>query len=244
MAGPAAVLMHARLLPRPGPDPAMLRAAAWIARCVGRGDTAPLRPSDLDALAGYLAVREVATGTVLFAAGTSPDGVWILRRGGVELAVGSGRRRAVIGVLRPGDVDGDIPLLLDMPPPYTARAVTDSTLLFLPAASFERLLAERSAVTRRWLSSVAQRQAAGQLRLVGLLGRPLVEQAAVLLRDEAQDGAVALSQQILAAMLGARRPSLNKVLKDFEHRGLIELGYRAITIRDPDGLARLAGTHT
>lgn len=222
----------------------MPSAAAWIARCVGRGENAPLRTSDLDALAEYLDVRALAAGTVLFVAGQPPDGVWILRRGGVELAVGSGRRRAVIGVLRPGDVDGDIPLLLDMPPPYTARTVTDSTLLFLHAPLFEKLLAERPTITRRWLSSVAQRQAASQLRLAGLLGRPLAEQAAVLLRDEAQDGAVALSQQILAAMLGVRRPSLNKVLRDLERRGLIELGYRAITIHDPHGLQRLAGGRT
>jgi CRP/FNR family transcriptional regulator, cAMP and macrophage regulator len=231
-----------RLVPRLGPDPAMLRAAAWIARCVGRGDTAPLRADDLDVLAGYLEAREAAGGTVLFAAGQPPDGVWILRRGSVELAVGSGRRRAVIGLMRPGDVDGDIPLLLDMPHPYTARTVTSSMLLYLSASTFERLLAERPAVTRRWLSSVAQRQAASQLRLVGLLGRSLPEQAATLLRDEAEDGVVALSQQILAAMLGVRRPSLNKILKDFERRGLIELGYRTIGIRDQQGLARAAGT--
>jgi CRP/FNR family transcriptional regulator, cAMP and macrophage regulator len=117
-------------------------------------------------------------------------------------------------------------------------------LLYLPAGSFEALLAERPSITRRWLSSVAQRQAASQLRLAGLLGRPLTEQAASLLRDEAQDGAVTLSQQILAAMLGVRRPSLNKVLKGFEQRGLIELGYRAISIRDPDGLAHMAGIRT
>ncbi|HEY1575393.1 MAG TPA: helix-turn-helix domain-containing protein [Pseudonocardiaceae bacterium] len=41
-----------------------------------------------------------------------------------------------------------------------------------------------------------------------------------------------MSQQILAAMLGVRRPSLNKILKDFERRGLIDLSYRAITIHD------------
>lgn len=188
----------------------MLRAAAWIARCVGRGSMAPLRLDDVDALAGYLDARDLPAGSVLLSAGRAPDGVWILRRGSVELAVGSGRRRAVIGMMRPGDVDGDISLLLDMPPPYTARAVTDSACLFLPAASFERLLAERPTITRRWLSSVAQRQAASQQRLVGLLGRSLPEQTATLLCDEAQDGAVVLSQQILAAMLGVRRSSLNR----------------------------------
>ena len=37
----------------------------------------------------------------------------------MELAVTSGRHRVVVGVLRPGD----IPLLLGLPLPYTARAV-------------------------------------------------------------------------------------------------------------------------
>jgi CRP/FNR family transcriptional regulator, cAMP and macrophage regulator len=63
-----------------------------------------------------------------------------------------------------------------------------------------------------------------------------------LLRDEAEDGVVTLSQHILGAMLGVRRPSLNKILKDFERHGLIDLGYRTIGIRDPRGLARATGT--
>src|SRR6266511_3193506 len=110
-------------------DPAAVRAAAWIARCVGRGEAAPLRREDL--------------------------------------AVGAGRRRAVVALLRPGDVDGDIQLLLRMAPPYTARAVDESDCLFLSAASFERLLAERPAIARRWLSSVAARLASSQARLLG-----------------------------------------------------------------------------
>lgn len=224
-----------------GPDPAMLRAAAWIARCVGRGENAPLHASDLDALAAYLSSRELAAGEALFAAGEPSAGVWILRRGSVELAVGSGRRRAVIALMRPGDVDGDIALLLGMPPPYTARTTTEATAFFLTAQAFERLLVDQPAITRRWLSSVAGRQAISQQRLVNLLGRSLPEQTAILLGDEAEEGVVALSQQILAAMLGARRPSVNKILKDFESRGLIELGYREIIIRDPHALARAGG---
>lgn len=56
-----------------GLDPGMLRAAAWIARCVGRDTAAPLRPADLDALAGYLRQRRIPAGGVLFAAG-APSG--------------------------------------------------------------------------------------------------------------------------------------------------------------------------
>jgi CRP-like cAMP-binding protein len=167
--------------------------------------------------------------------------VWIVRHGQIELAVGSGRRRAVVDVLRPGDVDGDIPLLLAMPMAYTARAIDESTCLYLDRAAFENLLASRPAIARRWLSSVAQRVVAGQSRLIATLGRPLPAQIALLLLDESVDGSVQLAQRTLAAMLGVQRPSLNKILKEFERDGLITIHYAGIEIVDAAGLRGKAG---
>ncbi|MGH8115149.1 MAG: Crp/Fnr family transcriptional regulator [Rhodanobacteraceae bacterium] len=180
--------------------------------------------------------KEFAPGSVVFLADRAASGVWIVRQGQIELAVGSGRRRAVVDILRPGDVDGDIPLLLDMPPPYTARALTESTCLFLDRDAFDRLLATHPAISRRWLSSVAQRVSAGQARLIGLLGRPLPAQLAQLLLDEAVDARVELAQRTIAAMLGVQRPSINKILKDFERDRLISVGYAVIEITDLDAL--------
>lgn len=219
---------------------AQVRHAAWIARCVGRGASAPLHPSDLSALAETLQTKEFSPGAVVFPADQAASGVWIVRQGQIELAVGSGRRRAVVDVLRPGDVDGDIPLLLDMPPPYTARALSDSACLFLDRQAFDRLLATRPAISRRWLSSVAQRVSTSQSRLIGLLGRPLPAQLAQLLLDEASDGRVELAQRTIAAMLGVQRPSINKVIKDFEREHLIRVGYAVIEITDPDALRKRA----
>jgi CRP/FNR family transcriptional regulator, cAMP and macrophage regulator len=219
-------------------EEARIRQAAWVARCVGRGEAAPLHPADVSALAGTLSVREFGPGGVAFRAGDSAAGVWIVRDGRIELSVGSGRRRAVVHLLRPGDVDGDIQLLLGMPMPYTGRALTDVTCLFLGRDDFEHLLATRPPIARRWLSSVAQRLAASQARVLGLLGGPLTAQAARLLAGEATDGRVTLPQRTLAAMLGVQRPSLNKVLKELERGGLIRIGYAAIDILDPAKLAR------
>lgn len=231
----------ARLLPaHRAEEDARIRQAAWVARCVGRGDAAPLRPDDVAALAGMLQVREFTPGQVAFRAGEAAAGVWIVREGRVELSVGSGSRRAVVAMLRPGDVDGDIPLLLAMPMPYTGRALTDARCLYLGSGDFERLLTTRPPVARRWLSSVAQRLAASQARVLGLLGGSLTAQAARLLAEEAEDGRVPLPQRTLAAMLGVQRPSLNKVLKDLERDGLISISYSAIDILDPGRLARLA----
>ncbi len=219
-----------------------IRQAAWVARCVGRGSEAPLAPEDLAALATGLHTRVYERGSVLFRGGLAAEGVWIVQRGRVELAVGSGRRRAVVHVLRPGDVDGDIEYLLDMPLPYTARGLDECTVLFLGATDFEGLLARRPPIARRWLSSVAQRLATSQQRIIGLLGRSLTEQVARLLLDEAAGtGTVPLPQRTLAAMLGVQRPSLNKILKEFERTGWIELRYASIAIVDPKGLAGAAG---
>jgi CRP-like cAMP-binding protein len=230
-----------RLLPVPaGASEAQIRQAAWVARCVGRGQAAPLRPADVTTLASMLDVHAFPPGAVVFGGRQQAAGVWIVRDGRIELSVGAGRRRAVVQLLRPGDVDGDIQLLLDMPVPYTGRALSEVTCLFLARSDFEELLATRPAIARRWLSSVAQRLAASQARILALHGGSLTAQAASLLAEEAVDGRVELPQRTLAAMLGVARPSLNKVLKDLERGGLIRISYTTIEIPDPGRLAARA----
>lgn len=239
---PSAALDQAmRMLGTAQADDMAIRRAAWVARCVGRGGAAPLTTGALTALAATLRQDRVDRGAVIFHGGRPTTKVWIVQHGRVELSVGSGRRRTVVEVLRPGDVDGDIQLLVDMDLPYTARALDDVTVLSLAAGDFEHLLATSLPIARRWLSSVAQRLAASQVRVLGLLGRTLTEQVAGLLLDEAVDGQVSLPQRTLAAMLGAQRPSLNKILKELEREGLIGVRYAAIDILDQDGLSRRAG---
>jgi len=223
------------------PEDAQIRHAAWVARCVGRGAAAPLSAADVAALAETLVPKEFTAGTVLFAAQQPPSGVWIVRQGQIELTVGSGRRRVVVDVLRAGDVDGDIALLLEMPLAYTARALDDSTCLCLDRNAFEALLAAHPNIARRWLSSVAQRVSTGQGRLVAMLGRTLPAQVAKLLLDESVDGSVELAQRTLAAMLGVQRPSLNKILKELERERLIAIHYAGIDILDAEGLGAKAG---
>jgi len=220
------------------PEPSGVAAAAWVARCVGRGETVPLTRADVDALAGSLQPRSLDSGSVLFAAGSGPAGVWLIQSGLVELAVGSGRKGAVVAILREGDVDGDIPLLLGMPSPYTARAVGSVSCLYLAPGEFDRLLVSHPQLARRWLTSVATRLANSQSRLMGLLGGSLTQQTARLLLDEAdKDGQIALSQATIAAMLGAQRPSVNKVLRELAQSKTIEISYRSIRVLDRSALS-------
>lgn len=220
-------------------DDHQVRHAAWVARWVGRGATAPLHPGDLVTLADRLEPEVLPAGSVMFSAGRASDGVWIVRQGQVELSVESGGQRAVVGVLGPGDVDGDIALVLEVPLAYTARTLSAAQCLFLPQRDFDTLLTTHPEIARRWLSSVAQRVSAGQLRLIDLLGRPLPGQVAHLLLDEAVDGSVRVDKRTLAAMVGARSASFHKVIEEFERHSLITVGPDDIVIADAEGLRQL-----
>jgi CRP-like cAMP-binding protein len=80
-----------------------------------------------------------------------------------------------------------------------------------------------------------------QARLLQVTQGDLSHQVARVLLEEAAgtDAVVPLTQGTIAQLLGAARPSVNKVLQDMAIRGLVELGYRRIRVLDVEGLSRL-----
>ena len=50
-----------------------------------------------------------------------------------------------------------------------------------------------------------------------------------------------LSHQILADHLGTYRETISAILRDFKSEGMVELGYRRITVLDQEGLKDVAG---
>ncbi|MGD9752661.1 MAG: Crp/Fnr family transcriptional regulator [Acidimicrobiia bacterium] len=208
---------------------------------MGHGGTAPVGRTELVELAAELESVAVERAGRAFMEPEGRPSVWIVQRGRIALYAGRPADRVLVAVLGPGDVDGDLAVLLGMAPPYWAEALEEAEVLRLDGEALDRLLLRHPGLSRRWMASVAHRVSASQRRLVDLLGAPLPVQLARLLLDEADArGDVVFSQALLAAMVGARRPSVNKVLKGFERQGLIELDYRTIRIVDDDGLRRTA----
>jgi hypothetical protein len=94
-----------------------------------------------DALARLAAAAKInfaAPGEVLYRAGDSPDYLFVLRAGQIDLGSGGGESVATIDVLRPGEVFVLAAALLDRPDVITARAVTSSELLGSPGADRRR----------------------------------------------------------------------------------------------------------
>lgn len=228
----------------PTPDPADRATsachAAWIARSLGRGELAPLGEGDLAELAEELGEDRYAAGTFVFRQRDAPARIHVVRDGLVELSREVHGRRVTVQLLHPGDVFGDVPMLLRTQEPFDARAREDSVVLSFDAQRLVRLLHERPGVAQRWLVSLAERMAGIERRLLDLFAVGLEAQVATVLLREGVSGRVALSQEVLAELLGAQRSSVNRVLRAIQERGLVELRYRDIRLLDPEGLAALA----
>ncbi|WP_233570974.1 Crp/Fnr family transcriptional regulator [Nocardiopsis sp. Huas11] len=217
-----------------------LRWAEWTLSCLGNRGSARPGHRELVALASCLESRSLQRGDLAFGEGAQDAGVWIVRSGRLELAVKGQERPVILQILRAGGIDGDIQVLLRVPFTYRARALESSECLTLTADAFDGLLAKHPVIARLWMSGMAERLSLSYDRIVGMLSRSLSQQSARLLLDESHAGAVEVPQRTLSEMLGVCRPSLNKVLKEFERLGLIRLRYGAVDILDRYGLARRA----
>jgi Mn-dependent DtxR family transcriptional regulator len=59
-----------------------------------------------------------------------------------------------------------------------------------------------------------------------------------MMRDRGDDDTLLITQDILAQMLGAQRPSVTNAARELEGAGLIERGRRQVTIIDRQGLTK------
>lgn len=224
-------------------DPGTMAAhAAWLARDFGRREMAPLTASDIEVLSRTFQPMEVKAGTKLLAAMRLPDAAYIVEAGEVELVMRRGARRLVLGIARAGDVIGDVPLLCDMAPPFSAIARTDAKLLKLERAALQDLLEKYPAISLRWLSSLVRRLEQAQRRIVALMVGDIRARTLAILGEEllaAGRSEVRLSQGEIAALLGATRQSVNRVLGQLSSEGLINQQYGKIEILDPDRILGL-----
>lgn len=98
-------------------------------------------------------------------------------------------------------------------------------------------------MARARLSTLARRQAQAQEAFASTMSSGTTEgRVGRLLLREAREGSVRCSQATLAGMLGRHRPTLNRVLKDFERAGLLRVGYREVVVLSADRLRHQSRT--
>jgi CRP/FNR family transcriptional regulator, cyclic AMP receptor protein len=203
----------------------------------------------LEELATRTRRRSYAEGQVVFVQDEPGERLFVLADGVVKLLVRSPDGEVIeLARHRPPAVFGEMALLDGGPRSATAEAVEPATLLTLARQDFLDLLHGNPEVVD------------SLLRLLGQLVRDANEQATDLVfldlqarvakrllrlgeAEAAGPGLLdrSLTQNDLARMVGAKRQTVNRVLRTLEKRGYIRMvGHRAIEIVRPEELARIA----
>jgi CRP-like cAMP-binding protein len=212
----------------------------WLAKCLGNSTASPLGEDDLEALLAVSRVKRATADELLFTRADPIQDVYILEKGKVALTRTNSDRIPILQILHAGDVFGDVGLFLGRAAPVDAIVLEDALVLCIPGPELVRLLSTRPRIAMRWMVSMAARLAESQNRLEQLLAGPLDHQLASLLTHAASsEGTVAASQEMLARLLGTRRPSIARSLASLEKRGLVERHYREIRIIDADRLVAM-----
>jgi CRP/FNR family transcriptional regulator len=220
---------------------------SWAPQLAQTALFAGLDEVTLKTLAERTVHRRYRKGSVIFVQGEQGDRCFTITDGAVKIsAYHSDGREAVLAVLGPGDVFGELSLFDSAPRSADATAIEDTELLSLDAQALteaivaqpELGLALLRVFGRRLRHSNEALQDIAFFDVPGRVARRLADLAdAHGVRDE--QGVLidlAISQESLAQMVGATRESVNKALSLLRRRGLVSRVGRRYLVTDVEGL--------
>jgi len=104
-----------------------------------------LPQDELARVAGSFGRREIAAGSTIYSVGDPMEGLFLIKRGAIEVLDASG---GLVSLLGPRNSLGERGLMRDGIAVTTARATEDSVVLMLPEPEFRRLIAGYAAFER------------------------------------------------------------------------------------------------
>lgn len=200
-----------------------------------------LPPNELDRLSQLATTRNYGPNEVVFMKGDAGVSMMAVLSGKIRICSYSpDGREVVLNVIKPGEVFGEIALIDGGERTADAFAMEPSQLLVLSRRDFMPFLERHPRVCVRLLEVMCQRLrwtsaqvedfffldlrsrlAKRLLQLSDQLGQPSTAGASV---------SVKTSQQLLASMIGTSREAVNKQLRSWEERGLIDVKRGSITV--------------
>jgi CRP-like cAMP-binding protein len=191
--------------------------------------------------------RTYRKGQLLFVENDPGDSLIILKRGAIAVFRTSPTgERAVLTVIRPPDVFGEVSLLDGSARSASAEAIEDCAALALSRGAFIELVHANSHIldaVMRSLGALIRRlteQNADHvfLDLPGRVAKTLVRLAG---DSHAPMVTIELNQSQLAEMAGGSRQSVNQAIGSFANRGWLRTEGRRIVVTDLAALRRRGG---
>ncbi|MBK3390743.1 Crp/Fnr family transcriptional regulator [Streptomyces sp. DEF1AK] len=158
---------------------------------------------------------------------------------------------ALLALRGPGDIVGEFAALTSKPRSAHVPALEEVRAVAVEPARFTEFLRSAPQVSMTLLALVSDRTRAADRRRLEFASMTVRERFASLLLELARgfgqrtaDGVelqVPLSKQELAGSVGASREMVQRLLKELRDRDAVVTGRRALVVRRPDVLRRIAG---
>ena len=188
-------------------------------------------------LVSHLRPRRFARDEVIFHRDDAGGQLYVILSGSVKVAIPDEEgHEVVVAVERDGAVFGELALFDDAPRSATVTALGETQVVTLAREDFLRILERSPRATREILRLLARtvRRASGRIEdlvfldVPGRVAKCLLDLATAHARTD-----VELTQDDLAAFVGATRVSVNRALADLEAQGAIAIGRRHISVKEP-----------
>lgn len=209
-----------------------------------------LAPRELRALAGVARRVGYPARRVVVSKGDRDGAIYAILRGRLKAVAPGLAQDAAFRVMGPGDVFGEIAFLDSGPRSATVTTLEPCELAVIESEVFEVFLREHHVVARRLLATLARRVRSLSERVED---RAVLDVSSRLAKavwnlasehgTENADGHVVelgVSQAELGALSDATRESVNKVLRDWQARGLVRHERRRLVILKPEALRAIA----
>ena len=208
--------------------------------------------ADVQRLLSIARRRRFGRGEVVFHQDDPADTLHLIDKGrfAVRVATRLGDT-AILSVLGPGEMFGELALLDEGEArrSATVAALEGGETLSVHRLDFDRLTGEHPETTQvlnAILSAQVRRLSAHLLDALYVPAdrrvlRRLIEVAAVYGEGGAEGAVVPLTQEDLADLAGTSRATVNRVLREEEARGTVQLGRGRTRVVDPAELSRRAG---
>ncbi len=214
---------------------ARLRALPLFAR---------LSEAEIADLAARIRMRAFRRGEVMFRKDDVGQHLYLVLEGGVKITLpGELGQEALVAIMRPGEFFGELALFDSTPRSASAVALEDTRVALLGSDDFFAFLERHPSAVRVVFEALARiiRRLSGRVEDLTFLDVPSRVAKYLLDLTRAHEGATLelnLTQDELAAFVGASRVSVNRVLSDLERRGIVAVHRRRIAIHDPGRLAK------
>jgi len=210
-----------------------------------------LPPAQLAELARVAHRQRFERGRVIVYQGEPGDTMYFILAGQVKVSLSApDGQEAIIAILEDGDCFGELSVFDEQPRSASVIATMPIEVLTLRRQDVLRVIRQNPDLAISLITVLAQRlrdtdrlvEDAVFLDVAGRLAKRLLQLAEEHGRQTPQGIAldIHLTQQDLAAMIGASRESVNKQLGAFRDRGILAVDRQRITILRPDALRERA----